>query len=251
MLKRFTVCCGSLVNVSLPTQGGVCVDLSKMDQVVEVQAKDFYASVQPGVTRLALNNYLRDTGLWFPVGELWAELSLTINDIIIALQIFPFPPTYCISAQVVLQAHTRQTITALLLAESWCCVSPPPPPPPPPTDPGADASLCGMAATSASGTNAVRCTHTSPSLPEPHNIPHVFITMYIPAHPLSSDVRVQYCYNIIHKYIIYYIIIIIVPTPFIFYLLSVVVFKFLWPICNKNLFIIHDFQQYSSLSSCL
>ncbi|XP_061077998.1 probable D-lactate dehydrogenase, mitochondrial [Conger conger] len=71
-------------------KGGVCFSLRKMDRVLDLHQEDFDVSVEPGVTRKALNTYLRDTGLWFPV------------------------------------------------------------------DPGADASLCGMAATSASGTNAVR-----------------------------------------------------------------------------------------------
>ena len=84
-------------------QGGVCVALGRMDRVVEVNAEDFNVTVEPGVTREALNAYLRDTGLWFPVD-----------------------PGVCA------------------------------PPPPQLNAAGANASLCGMAATSASGTNAVR-----------------------------------------------------------------------------------------------
>ena len=40
-----------------------------MDSIVEVSTQDFHVSVQAGVTRGALNSYLRDTGLFFPVGE--------------------------------------------------------------------------------------------------------------------------------------------------------------------------------------
>lgn len=57
----------SLEGHALAVQGGLTVDFRDMAAVVEVRAEDMVAVVQPGITREALNAWLRDTGLFFPV----------------------------------------------------------------------------------------------------------------------------------------------------------------------------------------
>ncbi len=57
----------SLEAQALATQGGLVLDMMRMDRVLEVRAGDMQASVQPGCTREALNQELRATGLFFPV----------------------------------------------------------------------------------------------------------------------------------------------------------------------------------------
>lgn len=48
-------------------QGGISIDFSRMNRVLEVNAEDLDCTVEPGITREELNVYLRDTGLFFPI----------------------------------------------------------------------------------------------------------------------------------------------------------------------------------------
>lgn len=55
---------------TVATHGGLCIDLGRMNRIVEVNVDDLDATVQAGVTRHGLNRHLAEagTGLHFPVG---------------------------------------------------------------------------------------------------------------------------------------------------------------------------------------
>jgi D-lactate dehydrogenase (cytochrome) len=48
-------------------KGGISIDFSEMNRILEVHPEDFDVVVEPGVTRQQLNQYLRDQGLFFPI----------------------------------------------------------------------------------------------------------------------------------------------------------------------------------------
>jgi len=53
-------------HISAPN-GGISLDVSRMNKVLKVNEADLDVIVQPGVTRKQLNEYIRDTGLFFPI----------------------------------------------------------------------------------------------------------------------------------------------------------------------------------------
>ena len=48
-------------------KGGITINSSKMNKIIELNNSDMDCRVQAGVTRKELNDYIRDTGLFFPV----------------------------------------------------------------------------------------------------------------------------------------------------------------------------------------
>lgn len=57
----------SLEGHAIPVQGGVSLDMTRMNRVLEIRPDDFLVRVQPGVTKQQLNDALRRHGLFFSV----------------------------------------------------------------------------------------------------------------------------------------------------------------------------------------
>ncbi len=57
----------SLEGNAAAIDGGLCIDFSRMDRILEVNAEDLLCVIEPGVTREQLNTELRTSGLFFPV----------------------------------------------------------------------------------------------------------------------------------------------------------------------------------------
>ncbi|EJY54427.1 FAD linked oxidase domain-containing protein [Alicyclobacillus hesperidum URH17-3-68] len=51
----------------IPVHGGISLDVTRMNRILEIRPNDFLVCVEPGVTRQALNDALRPYGLFFPV----------------------------------------------------------------------------------------------------------------------------------------------------------------------------------------
>jgi D-lactate dehydrogenase (cytochrome) len=57
----------SLEGNAAAVNGGLCIDFSRMDRILEINAEDLLCVIEPGVTREQLNEDIRATGLFFPV----------------------------------------------------------------------------------------------------------------------------------------------------------------------------------------
>jgi len=57
----------SLEGHTVPLSGGLSLDMTRMDRILELRPEDFLAVVQPGVHYRALNERARRSGIFFPV----------------------------------------------------------------------------------------------------------------------------------------------------------------------------------------
>ena len=57
----------SLEGQTVPVRGGISLDLTRMNRIVEFKAEDLLIVVQPGVTYPQINDHTRRSGLFFPV----------------------------------------------------------------------------------------------------------------------------------------------------------------------------------------
>ena len=57
-------------------RGGISIDFANMNEIIAVNHEDLDCVVQPGVSRKAINEYLRDMGLFFPIDPGAEEATL-------------------------------------------------------------------------------------------------------------------------------------------------------------------------------
>src|SRR5699024_10012207 len=57
----------SLEGHVIPYEGGISIDFSEMNNILEIRDKDLLVRVQPGITRTQLNDKLKRYGLFFSV----------------------------------------------------------------------------------------------------------------------------------------------------------------------------------------
>jgi len=68
----------SVTGASLPVEGGILLDVHRMNRILEINKDNFYAVVEPGVICMDLNKELAKQGLMFPPNP-GSELIATIG----------------------------------------------------------------------------------------------------------------------------------------------------------------------------
>ncbi len=71
----------STTGAVLPVKGGILLDLHNMNKILEINKKDFYARVEPGVICMQLNNSLAKESLMFPPNP-GSEIVATIGGMV-------------------------------------------------------------------------------------------------------------------------------------------------------------------------